>query len=478
MTSHSFIGRQDELAALRRIEKRRSASLVVITGRRRIGKSRLVREFAQNKSFYSFTGLPPEEKMTAQQQRDEFVRQMGTYWDVSAVKSDNWGNLFLFLSEQIKNHPAIVLLDEISWMGSYDAIFLGQLKTAWDLYFTANSRLTLICCGSVSTWVEDNILNSTGFFGRISYQIRLSELSLQECYLLLAQQGFQGSTTEKLMLLSITGGVPWYLELIDAELSAENNIKTLCFLPEGILVNEFHRIFHDLFRKRSDVCQKIVEQLIERPMEYSEISEAIHYPSGGPLSDYLNELVFSGYVIRDVNWSFKTTRDVRIERYRLKDNYLRFYLKYIQPNLTKIQKGHFTEISLSSLPGWHSIIGLQFENVVLNNRKLIWKALGIHPSEIVNDNPYLQRTNTTQQGCQIDYLIQTKYNTLYACEIKFSKNPIDLSVIQAMKEKFSRLKKTKEFTCIPVLIHVNGVSSEIEESHYFFKSIHFMELSN
>lgn len=466
-----FIGRQNELLALQRIAKRRTASLVVITGRRRIGKSRLVEEFAKGRSFYAFSGLPPEKTMTARQQREEFIRQMMVYWDIPPIKSDNWGDLFLLLSKQIKQQKTVVLLDEISWMSSQDGTFLGQLKIAWDLYFKKNTQLMLFFCGSVSTWIEENILGSTGFFGRVTHQITLSELSLQESYLLLEKQGFQGSISEKFMLLSVTGGIPWYLELIDSGLSAENNIKALCFLPEGILVNEFRRIFHDLFQTRSDSCQKIIECLAEKTMTYKEISMAIQYASGGPLSGYLNELVISGYVTKDVNWSLTSGRDVRIERYRLRDNYLRFYLRYIHPNLTKIKKGHFHEIALSSLPGWHSIIGLQFENIVLNNRKLIWKVLGIDPSEIINDNPYLQKQTKLQQGCQIDYLIQTKYNTLYACEIKFSKNPVDASVIEAMKEKFARLKRTKILTCIPVLIHVNGVSSDIEDSQYFFKQI-------
>ncbi len=469
----AFIGRKNELQTLRRIEKRKTASLVVITGRRRIGKSRLVEEFAKDKAFYSFSGLPPEEGITAQVQREEFIRQMGTYWSIPPLKADNWGDLFLFLSKQVENQPAIILLDEISWMGADDETFLGQLKVAWDLYFKKNPQCLLIICGSVSTWIEENILSSTGFFGRITHQIKVTELSLNECCQLLKKCGFYGSMMEYLLLISVTGGVPWYLELMDAELSAENNIKALCFSPEGILVNEFHRIFHDLFHTRTDVCQNIVENLASGAMEYQAISDAIHYPSGGPLSTYLNELVISGYITRDVNWSFKTAKDVRIERYRLKDNYLRFYVKYIQPHLSKIQKGNFNEVALSSLPGWQSIIGLQFENLVLNNRRLIWKALGVDPAEILNDNPYWQRKTKNQEGCQIDYLIQTKYNTFYACEIKFSRNPVESSVLLAMKEKLARLKMPKSFTCIPVLIHVNGVSFEED---YMFKEINFLEV--
>jgi uncharacterized protein len=474
-----FVGRQEELNDLKQLLQKKTASLVVIKGRRRIGKSRLVEEFAQNRKFYCFSALAPTDKTTNQSQRDEFARQLGEQFEIPGLKSDDWGSLFTLLARETQKGSVIILLDEISWMGSKDPDFLGKLKIAWDVHFKKNPQLILVLCGSVSSWIEKNIISSTGFLGRISHKITLDELSLNESNTLLNKIGFKGSTLEKYMILAVTGGVPWYLELMKPKLPASENIKKLCFEPDAILTDEFKYIFHDLFpERRYEPCRKIVECLVKNAAEYNDIVVAVNYPSGGPLSDYLDELIISGFVSRDYTWALKSGKISKLSKYRLRDNYLRFYLRYIFPHLNKINKGQFKTMSLSSFPGWDSIMGLQFENVVLNNRKLIHEKLGIRPEEIVCDNPYFQRKTLKQQGCQIDYLVQSKYKTLYVCEIKFLRSEIDVSVIHAVKEKIAKLALPRGFACLPVLIHVNGVSDEVKETDYFCKIIDFSEMLN
>lgn len=475
MDNVEFIGRKKELARLQRLFDKKTASLVVIKGRRRVGKSRLAEEFARDKTFYSFTGLPPDMKTTSQSQREEFARQLALQFKLPGLRGDDWGDLFYFLSQQTQKGRVIILLDEISWMGSKDPNFLGKLKIAWDLYFKKNPKLILILCGSISSWIEKNILSSTGFFGRVSLKITLEELSLIECNMLLKKMGFKGSDQEKWMLLSITGGIPWYIELVGPGWPANENIRKLCFEPDGILVDEFKYIFHDLFGKRRKIYQKIVEQLIKGPMEYSEIAKKLHYRSSGPFSDYLEDLTASGYLSHDFAWQLNSQAPSKLSRYRLRDNYLRFYLKYIMPALNRIKKGQFKEMSISALPAWESMMGLQFENLVLNNRALLHQRLDIRPEDIVQDNPFFQRKTNRYPGCQIDYMIETKLGSLYICEIKFSKRVISTDIIAEMEKKIKSIKKPKRLSCIPVLIHVNAVSDALEESGYFFKIIDFSE---
>lgn len=469
----SFVGRKSELSSLHDCLKRKRASLVVIKGRRRIGKSRLVEEFAREKKFYFFSGLPPENNVTAQLQRNEFSRQTGEQLGLRGLTAGDWGDLFALLAKSTSKGRVIILLDEISWMGSKDPTFLGKLKIAWDLYFSKNPQLMLILCGSISSWIDKNIISSTGFLGRIALKITLKELSLKESNLLLNQIGFKTSAMEKFMLLSLTGEIPWYLELINAKLSASENIKRLCFMADGILTDEFKNIFNDLFGQRGDVYRKIVECLAQAPTEYSDICNCLGYPSGGPLSEYLDDLVTSGYIRRDYTWSFKTGKEAKLSQFRLQDNYLRFYLKYIGSNINKIKKGQFQDIAISSFPGWNSLLGLQFENMVLNNRNLVWKKIGIKLEEIVADNPFFQRKTVNQKGCQIDYMIQTKYNCLYVCEIKCSKNQIGTNIIRDVQEKIARIKKPKGFSCRPVLIHAGEVSSDVLDSDFFAEIIDF-----
>lgn len=165
----NFIGRNKELEELNLLFKKDSSSLIVIRGRRRIGKSRLIEEFAKDKIFFEFTGLPIVENTTAQSQREEFARQLTEQTGISELKADDWGNLFVVLAKNIQpKKQTVILFDEISWMGSKDPNFLGKLKIAWDIYFKKNSKLILVLCGSVSSWIEKNILSSSGFVGRIS----------------------------------------------------------------------------------------------------------------------------------------------------------------------------------------------------------------------------------------------------------------------------------------------------------------------
>lgn len=144
---------------------------------------------------------------------------------------------------------------------------------------------------------------------------------------------------------------------------------------------------------------------------------------------YLKELELAGFIKRDYSWNITTGQDLDLSKYRLSDNYLRFYLKYIKKYKTKIERNNFDFKSLTALPEWSTILGLQFENLVLNNRQVIWQQLGIGSEDIVSENPFFQRTTKIITGCQIDYMIQTKYNCLYICEIKFSKNQISTNII-------------------------------------------------
>lgn len=466
-----FIGRRSELRSLDECLERKVASLIVIRGRRRIGKSRLAYEFMQDKKGYIFTGLAPTDKTTAQSERDEFVKQLAAQTNLPEGRYDDWNKIFLLLAKETKKNRIVILFDEISWIGSKDPDFLGKLKNAWDLHFKKNSKLILILCGSVSWWIEKNIVSSTGFFGRIPLKLSMEEMPLKDCNALLKAAGFKRSSLEKLMILAVTGGVPWYLELVNPNYSAQENIRKLCFEKNGTLVDEFRHIFHDLFGRRRVIMRKIVEFLAKGPAEYNEIVQGLSYSRSGSMSEYLEELVISGFVSRDYNWSFKSGQDTTASHFRLKDNYLRFYLKYIAPRLSKIKHDQFSEISLSSFPNWDGIMGLQFENLILNNRRLIRRILGVNPEEIISDNPYFQHSTSKNKGCQIDYLIQTRYNNLFACEIRFCKNKIDISVLAEMKDKIASLAVPKGFAVLPVLIHVNGVSEEVVASDYFFKII-------
>lgn len=471
-----FIGREKEIKTLEELFAKQTASLIVIRGRRRIGKSRLVEEFAKSYKFYRFSGIAPTAATTAESERNEFAYQLGSYIGVSGIKSDDWNSLFLLLDKEITDKKTVVLFDEISWIGSKDPDFLGKFKNAWDLYFKKYNKLLFILCGSASFWIEKNILNSTGFVGRISHTMTLEELPLKDCALFWGNLGRNISAYEKFQLLSITGGVPKYLEEVNPKLDAESNVKKLCFTKGGFLCEEFEHIFSDLFSRRSATYKDIVESLSMGSKEISEIAEKVGMPMTGRLSEYLEELELSGFIKRDYTWHLDNGRDSKLSKYRLSDNYLRFYLRYVAKYKTKINREAFILKSLSSLPEWHTILGLQFENLVLNNRHYIHECLNINEQAIISSNPFFQRKTTITKGCQVDYMIHAEFNTLYVCEIKFSKNAVGVDVIQAVQQKIDAMKKPKNFSCRPVLIHVNGVQEEVIDSGFFAGIIDFGKL--
>lgn len=468
-----FVGRQRELALLRELTRKRSASLVVVRGRRRIGKSRLIEEFCKSFKTYIFTGLPPTPETTEQSQLDVFAKQMGKQLQLPTMQFSDWADVFWFLADRIKEGRIILVLDEISWMGSKDPDFLGKLKTAWDTQFKNNDQLMLILCGSVSAWLERNILAATGFMGRISSTLTLDELSLSACNAFWPNQYAHIAAYEKFKLLAVTGGIPRYLEEIQPTQSAEHNIKRMCFSKEGFLFYEFEQIFSDLFLARSTIYRKIILSLIDRYLEPNEICDAIHAKQNNTITDYLNELALAGFIRRDYIWHIKSGKASKLSHYRLKDNYIRFYLKYIVPNKTRIESGTFDYKQLSLLPGWQAFMGLQFENLVLNNRNRLWELMNISQDEVIWDNPFFQRGTVQHPSCQIDYLIQTKFGCLYVCEIKFSVYEVKADVLLQMQKKIGSLKKPKGFSVRPVLIHVNGVQQEVLESGFFAEIIDF-----
>ncbi|MBS0654401.1 MAG: ATP-binding protein [Verrucomicrobia bacterium] len=472
-TERLFIGRQRELGILREYLTARSASLLVIKGRRRIGKSRLIEEFSKALRTIYFLGLAPEEKITAEDQRRHFANQLEKQIGLGGLEAGDWDDLFGHLSAHTKTGQVLVVFDEINWMGSKDATFLPKLKTAWDAALSKNPQLIMILSGSMAGWIEKNILSSTGFFGRIALDMTLEELPLQQCSLFWGTYAKQISAYEKFKVLSVTGGVPLYLELIRPELSAEENIQRLAFRREGFLYNEFDRIFSDLFSRKKAIYRSIIEQVALQPRAEMEIFKGLGQTPSGTISEYLEELVSTGYLARDYTWNLKTKKATKQSSFRLCDNYLRFYLRYIEPKRELIRKsGSITA------PEWYTIMGLQFENLVLNNRPLLYRLLGLDLNEIEYDNPYFQTKTKARHGCQIDLLIQTKFNTLYLCEIKFSKNEIGASVIQEVEEKIKRMVLPRGFSVRPVLIHVNGVTADLEEAGFFSHIIDFGQMFN
>ena len=472
-----FIGRSDYLDKLSALWKKDRSSLVVISGRRRIGKSTLVEEFARRSDcdFIEIVGLPPEKTMTNQRQIDNFCERLARATGKPEAKADCWPKAFDALAAAIGGRrKTIVFLDEISWMGRYDGAFAGFLKTAWDTQLSVRDNLILVVAGSVSAWIHANIQRSKGYVGRISLDITLPELPISECRAFWGRKAERTSTREMLDVMSVTGGVPKYLAEVNPSLSADENIRRLCFDPDGFLFSDFERIFDDVFDESVAAKKRIVTALAEGPASIAELAERLGVSSSGHISSDVADLIEAGFVAGGRGKNPGTGRDVREVRYRLKDNYTRFYLRYVLPKRDAIREGVFRYVSLDRLPGWDAIMGLQFENLVLNNFQTLARHIGLVGKNVESVAPYFRRGAASGGGVQIDMLVQLP-KSVYLIEVK-RMNRIPVSVEQEVQRKIDRMPLKKGKSVKTVLVYDGELAPELEENGFFDHLVSMDEL--
>jgi uncharacterized protein len=469
-TQQPFIGRAAELDDLDAMVRLPGAKLIVIKGRRRIGKSRLARELGMRHpelSTYYLTGLPPTELASAQAVLDNFAAQISRTFDMPRPAASSWDDLLWHIADRVRDGKAIVILDEISWLGRSDPLFSARLWQLWETGLSVLPSFILILSGSLAGWIDDQFSSNTGYLGRISWNMTLQELPVREALHFFGDRGERLSMYERLKILLVTGGVPRYLELMDPHLTADDNIRRLCFTPQGLLFNEYDQLLNDLFQRKNSTYREIIEALADRPLTLKQLHSAIGKARSGVLSAHIEELEKTGFLARHFTWDPHDGAPSNQYKVRISDNYLRFYLKAIRPHAKQIVDG--VDALPASLPG---VLGFQFENLVLKNRRLLWSALSIQPREIVRDGPYFQTATTRRRGCQIDYLIQTRHS-LFVVEIKLSSTALDTQILRAARRKMQALTKPKHLSVRPVLVHVNGVTDSVLAADYYDRVLDF-----
>lgn len=468
-----FFGREPELEILQRLNSNPLA-VATITGRRRIGKSRLVAEYARRvqRKLIKIEGRDVQQDGDATQLA-AFAADLSRDTGVPGLSFTDWNSAFNALGGLAQHQRWVILLDEITWLARHNPQCLAELKVFIDRYINGSGH-QLIICGSVSQWIEQHINESDLFIGRISKKINLQPLSLSESAKFWS--GRTVSAREILTALCVTGGVPRYLEEIDTGESAEWNIGKLCFDPAGLMVSELPNLIKSSFLNATreltlERYLNVLETIAAGGKTLAEIATATDLENNEALKNSLHALVLSGIVSANPSWSIKTTRlQQRSIRYRIEDPYTRFYLKYIRPNLHEIDKGLYRQITLKQLPGWESIRGLQFEVLVGQSMiPAVLDKLGLTGVPIQRFGPYYQSKTTRQQAVQIDYLLQVD-DTLYVCETKFRKQ-IETTVIDEVREKISRLSIPNGMTVRKVLLYSGERAQALKESIFFDRQI-------
>ena len=462
-----FFGREYYLGRLRELLSKPIASVVTCRGRRRIGKSTLFEEFARRSGcrFIKIEGLTPKDDIGDKDQRAAFGSQLALQTDLPELVPDSWLQAFHLLSSVIHDDAwTVVLLDEISWMGRYAPEFPGALKIAWDNYFKKHNKLILVLCGSVSRWITDNIVKSSGFLGRRSLNFVLPELPIRDAVKFWGNRLKDVATREVLDVLAVTGCVPKYLEEMDMSIDAVENIRRTCFSPDGYLFEDFEDIFNRVFGKSAIRKRNILAALSDGPKTVSEVARSLGVERNGTLGDELKELDTAGFVAQDRGINPETGKQALEVRYRVKDCYTRFYLHYVAPVRERVAKGLFSISSLGSMPGWDAMLGLQFETLILNNFHSLLPFLGLDHANILSVGPYMRR-GKRGEGCQIDILIQTEF-LAYAVEVK-RKKALDVAVIEEMESKLKRFPRRENVTVRKALVYDGKLSPLVNERGYF-----------
>ncbi len=474
-----FFGREEYLENLEALCGKRVASLVTCRGRRRIGKSTLISEFARriNARFIHLEGVKPHPGYDNSTELDSFSEQLAAQTRRRVKKFSNWTEAFVRLDAAIADDRwTVVLLDEISWFGRYDPVFADTIRICWDNYWKRHDKLIVVLCGSVSSWIRDNIVDNGAFLGRRSLDIVVKELPLKECAKFWDAKAGRISEREILDVLSVTGGVPRYLEEINPSLSASENIKRLCFTPNGVLRTDFDDMFNDVISSQPEFTSKVLRCLVDGARPVSEVATMLGLERGGRISDALGRLVEAGMVSADSGRNPENGKYAKEIRYRLKDNYARFYLRYIEPVKKIIDEGHFSFKSIDALENWNSVMGLQFENMVVNNYGELLPFLHLSNVLLTSAAPYIKKSVPSKklEGCQIDLLVQSR-RTVYVVEVK-RKNEIDREIIEEVDRKVRCLKRRDNVSIKTALVYEGHLSPVVEADGYFDAIVPFSKV--
>ncbi len=474
-----FFGREHLMRILDELWGKSVPSFVTCRGRRRVGKSTLIEHFAEvsGARFIKIEGAKPTETTTDEDERLAFARQLAAQTDAEDTCPANWLNAFIRLAKEIGGDTrTVVLLDEVSWMGCFDDTFSAMLKIAWDNYLKKCDHLIFVVCGSVSTWIRDNIIDNKAFYGRRSLDIVVPELPLAECVKFWGDKASHLAEREILDVLAVTGGIPRYLEELNPSLSCEENLRRMCFVPNAPLRVDFDDMFTDVITKQPRLASKVLRSLVDGAKSVTEIAATLGVEKGGDLSSTISQLQESGLVAADGGKNPKTGSDIRERRYRIRDNYSRFYLKYIEPSKESIDADSFSFAGLDQFIGWDADLGFQFENLVVNNFRELLPSLHLEKVMIKSAAPYRKRGSrkTGEQGCQIDLLIQTSA-VLYVVEIKRQAH-IGHEVVDDVKEKCRRLPKASDISVRTALVYSGELARSVEAEGYFDAVVPFSRL--
>jgi AAA+ ATPase superfamily predicted ATPase len=465
-----IVGRQYEQKQLQKILQSSEAEFVAVYGRRRVGKTYLIREFFDKKSgiFFRSSGI---HKGSTKKQLEKFKKEIeDTFYKGAQLSSfSNWHDAFEALKNAIDlfagTKKVVVFLDEIPWMATPKSGLLEALDYYWNRHWSADKRVKLIICGSATSWIINQVLHNTGgLHNRVTLRLPIEPFTLSETKAYLNYKNVHYSDEQILTLYMCLGGIPFYLNFIEKGLSAIQNINNVCFSKKGTLYDEFDLLFASLFKKH-EIHEALITFIASRREGISRNEIESHFKSkGGRLTGRLKELEEAGFIIALTPW--KKERGVY---YKVVDEYTLFYLTWIAKRavnrIAKSVDDHYWEV-LSSKAAWKAWSGYAFESICFKHIDQIKKALKIPNGSDVF--PWRHKADDSQEnaGAQVDLVFDRPDKIINLCEIKYCSSLFVLdkkyaSQLLSREKIYSKVTKTSK-----QIFHSMIVSGGLKKSAY------------
>jgi AAA+ ATPase superfamily predicted ATPase len=435
-----IIGREAEIKILERLLHSGEPELLAIYGRRRVGKTFLIKTYYKEHLAFSCSG---QYNGKTREQLTNFIEQLNIYFpkNKELLHADTWQFAFSRLRSCLENSRGtkkkVVFFDELPWLDSHKSGFLSSFSYFWNEFASQQKDLLVIICGSAASWIIDKVVNNKGgLHNRITQRIRLLPFTLQETESYLQNRQVRLDRYQILQLYMAMGGVPAYLNAVERGKSVAQNIESICFSKDGALVGEFDNLYSALFNtpeKHIQVIQALARK--NTGLTRSGILKTAKLLTGGSLSNVLNELVESGFIQRTLPYGKKEKDSL----YRLSDPFSLFYYKFMHT-----QKGNELGqwINRQTTTAYLSWCGYAFENICFNHLEQVKKALQIGAVQSTASS-WRRPGTSSEPGAQIDLLLDRADQCINICEIKFSTGPfaIDKKYARELEQKLAAFRE-------------------------------------
>jgi len=418
-----IIGREAEIRELEMYYDSGRPEFIIVYGRRRVGKTYLIKEYFINTFAFYFTGSV---NVTTAENLTNFDRALMEFGCKAKTTSKNWSDAFNKLKILLQNSGKgrkVIFIDEMPWLDTRNSDFLSSFDYFWNSGASANPEILLISCGSSTSWITKKIFqNKGGLHNRVTGRIHLAPFALGECERFFKSRGVEITRYQMLECYMVFGGIPYYLNLFDKGLSCSQNIDKLCFSNNVPLRNEFNELYISLFSNPHRHIS-IIESLAKKncSMSRNEISKSENISPNGHLTTILNELEQCDFIEKYNDFTKKKNGSY----YFLKDPFSLFYLRYMKNNNSKDEYFWTNYIDDGGHRAWS---GYAFEQVCRMHLKQIKHKLGILG---VSTNISSWRSREAVPGAQIDLLICRKDGVINLCEMKYTKHPYEITKINA-----------------------------------------------